>query len=207
MSRLRILLADDHKMFSQALGSLLDDYELTTVEDGQTLVDVASRLDPDIIIVDISMPVLNGFDAVRKLKKEGCSAKIIFLTMHADADLVAEALRCGASGYVLKQSVGEELIAAITQVLEGKVYLPQLVGKASDRSLERSPSHSLNLTPRQREILPLIAQGHTMKEIAALLGISTRTAESHKYEMMEALGIQTTAELVQYAMKLGLIST
>ncbi|MFZ0060857.1 MAG: response regulator transcription factor, partial [Pyrinomonadaceae bacterium] len=119
MSRLRILLADDHKMFSQGLRSLFqDDYELITVEDGQALVDVAGGLDPDIIIVDISMPVLNGFDAVRKLKKEGCSAKIIFLTMHADADLVAEALRCGASGYVLKQSVGEELVAAIARVLD-----------------------------------------------------------------------------------------
>ena len=208
MSRLRILLADDHKMFSQGLRSLFqDDYDLITVEDGQALVDVAGGLDPDIIIVDISMPVLNGFDAVRKLKKEGCSAKIIFLTMHADADLVAEALRCGASGYVLKQSVGEELMAAIAQVLEGKVYLPQFVGKASDQSLERGPSHSLKLTPRQREVLGLIAQGRTMKEIASLLGISARPAESHKYEMMEALGIQSTAELVQYAMKLGLIST
>ena len=127
--------------------------------------------------------------------------------MHADADLVAEALRCGASGYVLKQSVGEELIAAITQVLEGKVYLPQLMGNKLDQSLKHGPSHSLNLTPRQREVLRLIAQGRTMKEIAALLGISTRTAESHKYEMMEALGIHTTAELIQYAMKLGLIST
>ena len=207
MSRLKILLADDHKMFSQALRSLFqDEYELTTVEDGQALVDVAGRLDPDVIIVDISMPVLNGFDAVRKLKKDGCSAKVIFLTMHADADLVAEALRCGASGYVLKQSVGEELIAAITQVLEGKVYLPQLMGKTVDQPFNHGLSHSLNLTPRQREVLRLIAQGRTMKEIAALLGISTRTAESHKYEMMEALGIQTTAELVQYAMKLGLIS-
>jgi DNA-binding NarL/FixJ family response regulator len=208
MSRLSILLADDHKMFSEGLRSLLqDEYQLTTVEDGQALVDVAGRLDPDVIIVDISMPVLNGFDAVRKLKKEGCSAKVIFLTMHADADLVAEALRCGASGYVLKQSVGEELIAAITQVLEGKVYLPQLMGNKLDQSLKHGPSHSLNLTPRQREVLRLVAQGRTMKEIAALLGISTRTAESHKYEMMEALGIHTTAELIQYAMKLGLIST
>jgi len=208
MSRLKILLADDHKMFSEGLRSLLqDDYDLVTVENGQALIDVAGQLNPEIIIVDISMPVLNGFDAVRKLKKEGCAAKIIFLTMHADADLVAEALSCGASGYVLKQSVGEELTTAITQVLDGKVYMPQFVGNASHRASDRSASHSLKLTPRQREVLRLIAQGHTMKEIAALLGISTRTAESHKYEMMDALGIQTTAELVQYAMKLGLIST
>jgi len=205
----RILLADDHKMFAQGLRSLFqNEYDLVaSVENGQALVDAASILAPDVIIVDISMPVLNGFDAVRQLKKEGCTAKIIFLTMHADEGLVAEALRCGASGYVLKQSVGEELMSAITQVSEGKVYLPQFVSKKSDHSFQTSASHSLNLTPRQREVLRLIAQGRTMKEVAAQLGISTRTAESHKYEMMEALGIQTTAELVQYAMKLGLIST
>ena len=207
MNRLKILLADDHKMFSEGLRSLLqDDYDLLSVENGQALVDVATHLDPDIIIVDISMPVLNGFDAVRLLRKKGCTAKIIFLTMHADADLVAEAVRCGASGYVLKQSVGDELTTAITHVMEGKVYLPQ-TDNTSERSSERTRSHSLKLTPRQSEVLRLIAQGHTMKEIAALLGISTRTAESHKYEMMEALGIETTAELVQYAMKLGLIAT
>jgi DNA-binding NarL/FixJ family response regulator len=207
MNRLKILLADDHKMFSEGLRSLLEDgHDLFSVEDGQALVDIAARIDPDIIIVDISMPVLNGFDAVRKLKKMGCSAKIIFLTMHADADLVAEAVRCGASAYVLKQSVGEELMTAITQVMEGKVYLPPR-DKVLDGSVEKNRAHSLKLTPRQTEVLRLIAQGHTMKEIAAVLGISTRTAESHKYEMMEALGIGTTAELVQYAMKLGLIST
>ncbi len=207
MRRPKILLADDHKMFAQGLRSLFeDDFELlATVEDGQALVEAASRLNPDIIIVDISMPVLNGFDAARQLKKAGCKAKIIFLTMHADAGLVAEALRCGASGYVLKQSVGEELISAITQVGEGKVYLPPFMAEESD--VERSASHSLNLTPRQREVLRLIAQGNTMKEIAGLLGISTRTAESHKYEMMQALGIETTAELVQFAVKLGLVST
>jgi len=207
MSRPKILLADDHKMFAQGLKSLLqDEFELlATVENGQALVDAAIRLAPDVIVVDISMPLLNGFDAVRELKKEGTSAKIIFLTMHSDMGLVLEALRCGASGYVLKQSAGEELISAITQVFEGKTYLPQLVGDESDQSLDESASPRLNLTPRQREVLRLIAQGRTMKEIAALLGISTRTAESHKYEMMGGLGIKTTAELVQYAVKLGLI--
>src|SRR5688572_1062307 len=206
MRRLRILLADDHKMFAQGLRSLFqNEYDLLpTVENGQALVEAARILDPDVIIVDISMPVMNGFDAVRQLKKDGSTAKIVFLTMHADEGLVAEAMRCGASGYVLKQSVGEELMSAITQVSEGKVYLPPFVRNKSDQSFQTSASHSLNLTPRQREVLRLIAQGLTMKEIAAQLGISTRTAESHKYEMMEALGIETTAELVQYAMKLGL---
>lgn len=209
MKRPRILLADDHKMFAQGLETLLqDEFELlATVENGQDLVEAAIRLSPDVIVVDISMPVLNGFDAVRQLKKKGSSAKVIFLTMHAGTSLVAEAIRCGASGYVLKQSAGEELISAITQVSEGKAYLPPLREMEFDHSVDRGGSHSPNLTPRQREVLRLIAQGRTMKEIAAQLGISTRTAESHKYEMMEGLGIQTTAELVQYAVQLGLIST
>lgn len=209
MSHPRILLADDHQMFAQGLERLLrDEFELLeTVENGQELVEAAIRLTPDVIIVDISMPVLNGFDAVRQLKKKGSSAKIIFLTMHADKSLVAEAIRCGASGYVLKQSAGRELISAIRQVCEGKAYLPKIVSNELNESFAGSLSQSLNLTPRQREVLRLIAQGHTMKEIAAVLGISTRTAESHKYEMMEALGVQTNAELVQYALKLGLIST
>src|SRR5687768_18500843 len=135
MRRLRILMADDHKMFAQGLRSLFqNEFELlATVENGQALVEAARILNPDVIIVDISMPVMNGFDAVRQLKKEGCRAKIVFLTMHADEGLVAEALRCGASGYVLKQSVGEELMSAITQVSEGKVYMPQFVSKKSDK--------------------------------------------------------------------------
>jgi DNA-binding NarL/FixJ family response regulator len=204
MSRTKILLADDHRMFAQGLkGFLQDEYDLlATVQNGEELVEAAIRLQPDIIIVDISMPVLNGFDAVRQLKNKGCSAKILFLTMHADRGLVAEAVRCGADGYVLKQSAGEELISGIEQVLKGKTCFPTLV----DQEMDKGQAHSLQLTPRQREVLRFIAQGLTMKEIAAQLGISTRTAESHKYEMMEGLGVKTTAELVQLAIKLGLIS-
>jgi DNA-binding NarL/FixJ family response regulator len=205
MGRPKILLADDHKMFAQGLESLLqDEFELlATVEDGQALVDAAVRLKPDIIIADISMPVLNGFDAVRRLKKKGVLARIVFLTMHADNALVAEAIRCGASGYVLKQSAGEELLLAVRQVFEGRTFFPAPL----DRPRSEGVAHRLELTRRQSDVLRLIAQGLTMKEIAGELGISTRTAESHKYEMMEVMGVQTTAELVQYAMKLGLIST
>jgi DNA-binding NarL/FixJ family response regulator len=209
MSRPKILLADDHKMFAQGLASLLqDEFELlATVEDGQALVDAAVLLEPDIIIVDISMPILNGFDAVRRLKKKGVLARIIFLTMHADNALVTEAIRCGASGYVLKQSAGEELLSAIRQVFEGGTFFPTLVDQEVDRPPGEEAVHRLELTRRQRDVLRLIAQGRTMKEVAGELGISTRTAESHKYEMMGVMGVQTTAELVQYAMKLGLIST
>lgn len=203
----KLLLADDHTMFSQGLRGLLeDDFELVgSVENGQDLIDAAARLDPDVIVLDISMPVLNGFDAARALKKQGNKAKIVFLTMHSDPGLIAEALRCGAQGYVVKQAAGEELISVIREVAQGKTCIPKFMTPQPAHSAAESETHSLNLTPRQREVLRLIAQGLTMKKIAAELGISTRTAESHKYEAMEAIGVQTTAELVQYAIKLGLL--
>lgn len=206
MIRPRILLADDHKMVAQGLQSLLrDEFDLlATVENGEALVDAAVLSEPDVIIVDISMPILNGFDAVRRLKKKGVQAKIVFLTMHADSALVAEAVRCGASGYVLKHSAGEELLSAIRLVLAGKTFFPAATNFQSDQS---TSDYRLKLTRRQSDVLRLIARGGTMKVIAAELGISTRTAESHKYEIMGVLGAKTTAELVQFAMKLGLIST
>ena len=211
MSRPKIFLADDHTMFAQGLRSLLEDeFELVgAVADGQALVESAPALDPDVIVVDVAMPVLNGFDAVRELKKAGTNAKIIFLTMHADKRLVAEAFRCGGSGYVLKQSAGDELISAIRQVLAGRQYVTPLVAAEAARGTgERTDAPlTLKLTPRQREVLQLVIEGRTMKEIAVRLGISTRTAESHKYEMMQGLGVESTAELIQYALKLGLTST
>ena len=211
MSRPRVLLADDHTMFSQGLQSLLeDDFDLVgAVADGEALVEAARRLNPDVIIVDISMPVMNGLDAVRQLKKDGATAKIIFLTMHADDRLLAEAFRCGGSGYVLKQSAGEELITGIGKVLAGQKYVTPLIATewAEDLSKQVRGTQKLTLTPRQREVLQLVIEGCTMKEIASRLGISTRTAETHKYEIMEGLGVGTTAELIQYAVKLGLTST
>ena len=210
MGRTKILLADDHKMFSQGLQTLLEDeFDLVgTVGDGQALVDAAQRVNPEVIIVDISMPVLNGFDAVRQLKEKGIAAKIIFLTMHADDRLLAEAFRCGGSGYVLKQSAGEELILAIKLVLAGQKYVTPLIATEWVQNLSKQidGSRKLSLTPRQREVLQLVVEGCTMKEVATRLGISTRTAESHKYEMMEGLGVDNTAELIQYAIKLGLTS-
>jgi DNA-binding NarL/FixJ family response regulator len=211
MNRPRILLADDHTMFAQGLESLLEDeFELVgSVRDGQALVEAALKLDPDVIVVDISMPVLNGFDAIRQLKKEGLSSKIVFLTMHADVRLVAEAFRCGGMGYVLKQSAGDDLISSIKGVLAGNRYVTPLIAEewANDLNKQSGEVHKRTLTPRQREVLKLVIEGCTMKEIANQLGISTRTAESHKYEMMEGLGVQNTADLIQYAIKLGLTST
>lgn len=191
-------------MFAQGLQRLLaEEFELLgTVTNGEELVNAARSLDPDVIIVDISMPVLNGFDAVRHIRAEGSTAKVIFLTMHDDDALVAEAFRCGGSAYVLKQAAGEELFAAIGRVVQGKKYITPLITKRDD--LRPQKNHS-PITPRQRQVLQLISEGLTMKEIAAQLSISTRTAESHKYEMMEALGMQTTADLIKYALRVGLI--
>jgi len=153
MRRPKLLLADDHTMFSQGLQSLLEDeFDLVgAVGDGQALVEAAGRLKPDVIVVDISMPVMNGFDAVRQLKKEHVTAKIIFLTMHADDRLLAEAFRCGGSGYVLKQSAGEELIAGIRQVLAGHKYVTPLIATewAEDVSKRIQETQKLTLTPRQ----------------------------------------------------------
>lgn len=207
MSRPKLLLADDHKMFLQGLQSLLEDeFELVgAVGDGQALVEAGGRLNPDVIIVDISMPLMNGFDAVRQLKEQGATAKIVFLTMHADDRLVAEAFRCGGSGYVLKQSAGEELIVCIRQVLAGHKYVTPMIATEWAESVSKrvQGTQKLTLTPHQRDVLQLVIEGCTMKEIATLLGISTRTVESHKSEMMEGLGVETTAELIQYAIKLG----
>jgi len=194
-------------LFAEGLQSLLrDEFELLgTVANGKELVEATHRLNPEVILVDISMPVLNGFDAVRRIRKDGNSAKVIFLTMHDDETLVAEAFRCGGSGYVLKQAAGEELVTAIREVAQGNNYLTPLVTSKPVEPLASGTSR-LTLTPRQREVLKLISEGMTMKEIAVELNISTRTAESHKYEMMQALGVETTAELIRYALRIGLIS-
>ena len=207
MKRTRLIIADDHVMFAQGLESLLhDEFELLgTAGNGEELVEATLRLEPDVILVDISMPVLNGFDAVRRIKASGSDTRIIFLTMHDDATLLSEAFRCGASGYILKQAAGEELVNAIKEVAHGNNYVSPLVTNLPDEPL---PIHTqkATVTPRQREVLELISQGLTMKEIASHLNISTRTAESHKYEMMQTLGVDSTAELIRYSLRLGLIS-
>lgn len=206
MDRIRLLVADDHVMFAQGLESILrDEFDLLgTAGNGEELVEATIRLDPEVILVDISMPVLNGFDAVRRIKQAGSAARVIFLTMHNDATLLAEAFRCGASGYILKQAAGEELVNAIREVAQGNSYISPLVTHRPTKLVTDSTPKP-TLTPRQREVLELISRGLTMKEIAIQLNISTRTAESHKYEMMQALGVETTAELIGYSLRLGLI--
>jgi DNA-binding NarL/FixJ family response regulator len=207
----KVLIADDHTIVAQGLELMLKESFnfIGTVTDGRALLEAAERLKPDVIVADISMPLLNGLDATRQLRSNGSTAKIVILTMHADPHLASEAFRAGASAFVLKQSAGEELVRAINEILQGRVYLTPLIARDMITVLMEAkgePGGEVKLTPRQREVLQLIAEGRTMKEVATILNISSRTAETHKYEIMEVLSVRTTAELVQHAIRLRLIS-
>jgi DNA-binding NarL/FixJ family response regulator len=209
---IKVLLADDHAIVAEGLQALLkESFDLVGIaRDGRALVDAAKRLQPNVIVTDISMPLLNGLDAVRLLRNDGIDAKVVFLTMHRDPNLAAEAFRAGASGFLLKDSAGDELVTAIQQVAQGRAYLTPLIAKdvltLLMESKEPLTDKSSKLTLRQREVLQLIAEGKTTKEIAVLLNISVRTAESHKYDMMETLGAATTAELIRHAIRMKLVS-
>jgi DNA-binding NarL/FixJ family response regulator len=179
------------------------------VSDGRALLEAAVRLKPDVVVTDISMPLLNGLDAVRQFRSNGVGAKVVFLTMHADANLAAEAFRAGGSAFLLKQSAGDELVQAIREILQGRAYLTPLIAKDMINVLmeaREEKAEESKLTPRQREVLQLIAEGKTMKEVASILNISARTAETHKYEMMQVIGVKTTAELIQHAIRLRLVN-
>ena len=199
-----VLLADDHTIVTDGLSRILKDagFEVVgAVRNGQRLIDAAIRLLPDVIITDVSMPGLTGLDVLARLKKERHDSKVIVLTMHHDADLAADAIREGASGYLLKESAGDELLMAVRHALDGKVYItPAITRDVIERLTGRLKAKEPQLTPRQRDILRLIVKGQRMKEIAANLGLSTRTVEGHKYEMMETLGVTSTAELVRFAL-------
>jgi DNA-binding NarL/FixJ family response regulator len=207
MPRATVLLADDHAIVAEGLASLLGrEFSLVgTATDGLELLEAARRLRPDVIVADLAMPRLSGLDALRRMRADGLATPMIFLTMHADAQLAAEALRAGASGFVVKHAAGKELIAAIHAVLRGKTYLTtELAQEVAAALAEQAPAGRGRLTPRQREVVRLIAEGRTMKEVAASLGLSPRTVETHKYQIMEALSLQTTAELIRYAIEHGL---
>jgi DNA-binding NarL/FixJ family response regulator len=211
MNRTRLLLADDHVMLMDGLVHMVrQDFEIVGVaRDGRTMVEMAKQNRPDVIVTDISMPQLNGIDAARILKKEAIPARLLFLTMHADLPLVEEAFRAGACGYILKLCPAEEFVKAIKCVARGATYItPMLAGDLISTLLTAGPqdiSRESTLTLRQREVLQLLAEGKTMKEVANQLGISTRTAESHKYEIMRQLGVQTTAALIRYAVRIKLV--
>lgn len=212
MKKPTILLADDHKIVLEGLRGLLgDEFTLTgTVTNGRDLVTEALRMNPDVVVADISMPLLNGIEAAQQLRAQGSRAKIVFLTMHPDMTYATRALDAGASGYVLKHSASDELVAAIQEALRGGTYISQAL--RTDALREKLASESGNtkpvieLTARQREVLQLLAEGKSAKEIGAILDISPRTAETHKYKMMDDLGVKTGAELIQYAIRHGLVS-
>ena len=205
MKGTRVLLADDHTLLMGALEKLLsEDCEIVgQVSDGRALVAAAEELKPDVIVLDISMPLLNGVEAARQIKQKLRNVKLVFLTMNEDADLAAEAFRAGASAYLLKRSATSELPLAIREVMQGRSYVTPLVTEGLVESLlqpePRKPAHEL--TPRQREVLQLLAEGRSMKEVASVLNLTPRTVAFHKYRMMDELKVKSTAELVQYAVK------
>jgi DNA-binding NarL/FixJ family response regulator len=210
MNRTRVLLADDHVMLLDVLSSFLDqECEIVgTVQDGQAAVDAAVRIRPDLLLLDIEMPRLNGIEAARVLQKEVQCARILMMSMYSDISTVEEAFRAGASGYMLKTGDLDELVRAIRCIANGGRYVTPFLGDLISTMLAGNPTHSqAGITPRQREVLQLLAQGKTMKEIGHILNISPKTIESHKYELMRSLGLKTTAELVRYAVRNKLVQS
>jgi DNA-binding NarL/FixJ family response regulator len=205
MNRPRVLLADDHRMLREAFARLLEPRceVVGQAADGRALLEAAEQLRPDVVVLDISMPRLNGLDAARLLKRSQPAVKVIFLTVNEDPDLAAEAFQAGASGYLLKNSAASELLQAVDEALQGHTYVTPLAARGLvDAAVHRDAKDAKDkCSPRQREVLQLLAEGHTMKEIARILKIKPRTVAFHKYSLMKELGIESSAELVQFAVK------
>jgi DNA-binding NarL/FixJ family response regulator len=202
----RTILADDHTLVAEALRELIAlHFEvIATVGDGHALVASATALKPDVIVVDVAMPLLNGLEACRQLKQKVPSVKLVFLTMNEDPELAVEAMNSGASGYVLKKCAASELLQAMKSALRGKSYITPQIARGMQASFIRNPegtSHSKSLTARQREVVQLLAEGKSMKEAASVLNVAPRTVAFHKYRIMEDLGFKTTADLIQFAVK------
>lgn len=211
MRRARILLADDHRLLLEAFKKLLEpEFEVVgTARDGRVLLDAAQELKPDVIVLDIAMPQLSGLTAARRLKRMMPEVKLIFLTVNEDPDFASEAIRVGASGYVLKNSAASELFQAIEAVLQGKVYVTPLITQGMIESFQSGLNESetsAKLTLRQREVLQLLAEGRTMKEVANILKLTPRTVAFHKYRIMEQHKLKTNAELIRFAIKKGIVS-
>jgi len=209
--RPRVLIADDHTFVAEACVKLLEpEFEVVgVVGDGQALLEKAPDLKPDIIVLDVGMPLLNGLEAGKRIKSLVRTVKIVYLTMNTDLGIAAEAFRLGASGYLLKTSAASELASAIREVLKGKLYVSPLITKDVDTFfLEIRVSHmgQEKLTNRQREVLQLLAEGRSMKEVAYILKLTPRTVAFHKYKIMELLRLKTNADLVQYAIREHVIS-
>jgi DNA-binding NarL/FixJ family response regulator len=220
MKHCTVLLADDHDVVLEGLRRILDRpgfWIIGTVHDGLELLEAAAALTPDVIVVDVTMPLLNGIEAVRQLRRARCNSKIVFLTMHTEVSYATEALAAGGSAYVLKSSRGEELVAAIQEVLSGRTYVSGALEEPVRQAMQRLAHHRAGkgpgrvseqdgLTPRRREILQLLAEGRHVKEIASLLHISPRTVEFHKYGLMETLGVRSVADLARYAARHGMVA-
>jgi len=211
MKRPRVLLADDHRMLREAFARVLEPTcdVVGAVGDGRAALAAAEELKPDVVVLDVAMPLLNGLDAARQLHRLMPEVKVIFLTVNEDPDVAAEAFRVGASGFLLKNSAASELLVAIDEVLAGGRYVTPLATRGLVDTLLHPAgpaSKGPELTPRQREVLQLLAEGHTMKEIARLLNITPRTVAFHKYALMASLGVDSTAALVQFAIKHHIVS-
>ena len=212
MSKPRVLIGDDHILIAEACRKLLEpEYEVVgIVDNGRSLVQVAAKLKPDVVLIDIGMPLLNGLDAGQHIKAAAPATKLVFLTMNPDVELVAEAFRRKASGYLLKSCSASELLVALRTVLRGGTHLSPAISKDTVRFLVHQEKELVEegerLTERQREVLQLLAEGKSMKEVAAILNVATRTVAFHKYRMMELLRLKSSAELVQYAVRHHLIA-
>ena len=211
MSRPRVLLVDDHRIVAEGLKSLLsEEFVLAgVVEDGRAMVETARTLRPDVIVADITMPHLNGIEALEQLKRDDPNVRVVFLTMHRDIAYARRALEAGACGFVLKHSAPAELVLAVKAALQGRTFItPTLAGELF-QTIKRGPDAPVDpvasLTLRQREILQLLAEGRSAKEIATALNISARTVEFHKYRMMESIGVKSSAELITFAIRHGII--
>ncbi len=211
MRRARILLADDHRLLLEAFKKLLEpQFEVVgTARDGRVLLGAAQELKPDVIVLDMAMPQLNGLDAARRLKQMMPEVKLIFLTVNEDPDFASEAIRAGASGYVLKNSAASELFQAIEAALEGKLYVTTLIAQGMIESFQSGRNEietTGKLSLRQREVLQLLAEGRTMKEVANMLSVTPRTVAFHKYRIMEKNQLKTNAELIHFAIKKGIVT-
>lgn len=212
MKRPRVLLADDHRLLREAFARVLEPEcdVVGAVGDGRAALSAARELRPDIVVLDIAMPLLNGLDAARELKRTMPDVKLIFLTMNEDADVAAASFRVGASGYLLKNSAASELLQAIREVSQGRSYVTPLATRGLVENLlhqPEPPKPADKLSPRQREVLRLLADGFSMKEIGSRLNITPRTVAFHKYTLMQILGIHSNAELVQFAVKERIVSS
>jgi len=202
----RVILSDDHKLVAQALRELIAPYfeVVASVADGHELLESALSLRPDLIVVDVAMPSLNGLEAGRELKKKMPGVKIVFLTMNEDPELAVEAMKAGASGYVLKKSAASELLLAMNASLQGKSYITPQIARGMQDAFILNPngrSHSKSITLRQRQVVQLLAEGKSMKQAADVLNVTPRTVAFHKYRLMQGLGLKTNAELVQFAIR------